>query len=60
MLYAFWFAPFDVFSYVFHVYALKMINSPKLMEYVSVKPYLLSFDVCLYEFCVKLVGENMS
>jgi hypothetical protein len=50
----------DVFSYVFHVYVLKMINSPKLVEYVSVKPYSLSFGVCLYKFCVKLAGENMS
>jgi hypothetical protein len=56
----FWFASFDVFSYVFHVYVLKIINSPKLMEYVSVKPYLLSFGACLYGFCVKLAGENMS
>ena len=37
-----------------------MTNSPKLMEYFSVKPYLLSFDVCLYGICVKLADENMS
>jgi len=28
------------------------------MEYFSVKPYLLSFDVCLYGFCVKLAGKK--
>jgi hypothetical protein len=52
----FWFVPFDVFSYVFHFYVLKMINSPKLMEYVSIKPYLLSFGVCIVWILCKIGG----
>ena len=35
-------------------------ESPKLVELVSYKPYLLSFGVCLYGFYVKLVDENRS
>jgi hypothetical protein len=54
--YAFWKAHCSVFLDL----CLQNIQVPKLMEYVSVKPYLLSFGICLYKFCVKLAGENMS
>jgi hypothetical protein len=45
---------------VFLDLCLQNIQVPELVEYVSVKPYLLSFGVCLYKFCVKLMGENVS
>jgi hypothetical protein len=54
--YAFWKVHFSVFLDL----CPQNIQVPKLMEYVSVKSYLLSFGVCLYNFCVKLAGENMS
>jgi hypothetical protein len=41
--YAFWKAHFSVFLHL----CLQNIQVPKLVEYVSVKPYLLSFGVCL-------------
>ena len=33
------FAYFDCFSYVFHVCVLQMHNSPKPMEFITLKPY---------------------
>ena len=41
-------------------YVLKMINSPKLMEYVSVRPYLLSLVSCLSGFYIIVGGKNVS
>jgi hypothetical protein len=41
--YAFWKAYFSVFLNL----CLQNIQVPKLVEYVSVKPYLLSFGVCI-------------
>ena len=37
-----------------------MINSPKLMEYVSVKPYLLSLVFCLDGFYIIVGSKNVS
>ena len=47
-----------MFSYVFHVYVLKVINSPKLIEYVSVRPYLLSLVFCLDGFYINVRGKK--
>ena len=55
-----WIAPFGMFSFIFHGYVLKMINSPKLMEYVSVRPYLLSLVSCLSGFYIIVGGKNVS
>ena len=49
-----------VFSFVIPTCPPVNNESPKLMELVSCKSYLLSFDVCLYGFYVKLAGENKS
>ena len=55
-----WIAPFGMFSFVFHGYVLKMINSPKLMEYVSVRPFLLSLVFCLDGFYIIVGSKNVS
>jgi hypothetical protein len=43
---------------LFSMDVLKMIKSQKLMEYVSVRPYLLSLVFCLYGFYI-IVGGKM-
>ena len=52
--------PFDVFSYVFYMYVLKIINSRKLMEYVSEEPYLLSLVFSLDGFYIIVGSKNVS
>jgi uncharacterized protein with PQ loop repeat len=52
-----WIAPFGMFFFVFHGYVLKMINSQKLMEYVSIRPYLLRLVFCLYGFYIIVSGK---
>jgi ABC-type nickel/cobalt efflux system permease component RcnA len=41
-------AHFDHILHVFHVYALQMHNSPKLMEIISLKPYFLVWRCFLW------------
>ena len=48
------------FSFVIRTCPPVNDESPKLVELVSCKSYLLSFGVCLYGFYVKLADENMS